>query len=126
MKNDTEERMLKEMMIDDLAEKHQLLAQTVGMDGMRNLVKNFGGGQIYIPKTDDLLREMKVRAIRKEFNGMNVKQIANKYNVSESFVYKVIRDKIAQGIKYDVPGQTDFFDLLDANNCTKNRTIKNT
>ncbi len=104
--------MLKEMTIDDLAEKHQLLAQSVGMDGMRNLVKNFGGGQIYIPKTADLLREMKVKAIRKEFDGLNLKQLAIKYDVSNSFVYGVIRDKIAQGIKYDVPGQTDFFNLL--------------
>ncbi|MCM1104916.1 MAG: hypothetical protein NC409_12520 [Clostridium sp.] len=112
MMNDAEERLLREMTIGDLAEKHQLLAQSVGMDGLRNLVKNFGGGQIYIPKNADLLREMKVRAIRKEFDGLNLKQLAIKYDVSNSFVYNVIRDKIAQGIKHDVPGQTDFYDLL--------------
>lgn len=114
MENDAKERMLKEMTLDDLAEKHQLLAQAVGMDGLRNLVKSFGGGQIYIPKTADLLREMKIRAIRKEFDGLNLKQLAIKYDVSNSFVYNVIRDKIARGIKYDVPGQTDFFDLLES------------
>ena len=110
--NDTEERMLKEMTPDDLAEKHQLLAQAVGMDGLRNLIRNFGGGQIYIPKTADLLREMKTKAILKEFDGFNRKQLAIKYDVSESFVYGVVRDKIAQGIKHDIPGQTNFFDML--------------
>lgn len=110
--NDTEERMLREMTIDDLAEKHQLLAQVVGIDGLRSLIRNFGGGQIYIPKTADLLKEMKVKAILKEFDGSNRKQLAIKYDVSESFVYSVVRELIAQDIKHNIPGQTDFFDML--------------
>lgn len=110
--NDTEERMLKELTPDDLAEDYQMLAQAIGMDGLLNLVKHYGGMQIYIPKKDNLLRDMKVKEIRQKFNGRNIKQLVNEFGVSESFVYKVIRDKIAQGIKHDIPGQTNLFDML--------------
>ncbi|MBD5468901.1 MAG: DNA-binding protein [Lachnospiraceae bacterium] len=111
--SEIEPRLFQDVTLDDLAEKDRMIAEAVGMDGLRNLVKNFAGSPIYIPKKYQLLHNLRVQKVREEFDGTNIRQLALKYNYSTSYIYKIVGDKIKQGIKHDIKGQTDFFDLIE-------------
>lgn len=50
--------------------------------------------------------------IADEYDGTNIKELAVKYDVCESTVYNVVRDKIVRsGVKSQITGQMSFADI---------------
>jgi Mor family transcriptional regulator len=89
-----EYRWLLEEPIDRLmAVLPDQVSELVELLGVRNVLKlmaYYQGQQIYIPKMDSALRELKHEQIRKEFNGYNQTSLARKYNVSVSYIYRLL------------------------------------
>ena len=92
----TDRDILKEITIDDLQEQHQDIASAIGLKTLIKLSEHFGGTQIYIPQISELTKELKYKKILEEFDGDNIQQLAIKYRVSESTVYRVVRDEISK------------------------------
>ena len=61
------------------------LAELLGTENMLTLVESYSGMIIYIPKLDSLLRNIRDRRIRQEYDGTNTRALALKYDVSESW-----------------------------------------
>lgn len=101
---------LKSISLDDLQEQYREYAEVIGVENLLNLSQFCGGTQIYIPKTDELLKELKYRCIRAEYNGENIRQLAIKYNVSESTIYRIVRDMIKVVRTEPIVGQLSLFD----------------
>lgn len=96
--------------LEDLQEQHQQYAQVIGVDNMIALAQEYGGTQIYIPKVDELIKNRKYRAISKGYEeGMTIKELAAKYQVSESTVYRLVREQIVRGVR-NIPGQMSIAD----------------
>ena len=99
------------MNIDMLTDTGQLtgeqreLAETIGLDAYRQLVKNYGGMHIYICKSETVLREIRNDEIYDNFNGTNYRELAKKYNLSE----KTVREIIAERKNIHIDGQIKFF-----------------
>ncbi len=108
------EELIKGLDLEDLQEQHREIAESVGMDGFLKLVKTFGGSAIYIPQMREVTKMRVYRKISEEFDGTNIKALANKYEVSESTVYNVVRDQIKSGEHKhpQVPGQMSLADLM--------------
>ncbi len=98
--------------IEDLQEQHRGYAKIVGIDKLIKLSEVYGGTQIYIPKKDELLKNKKYRAISEEFDGSNIKALAKKYQVSESTVYRIVREQLIKPEGRQVPGQHDLFEYI--------------
>lgn len=100
--------------LGDLQEQHRDIAESIGMDVFLDLVRNFGGSAIYIPQMREVTRMRVYRKISEEFDGTNIKALANKYGVSESTVYNVVREQIRSGAHKhpEIPGQMSLADLL--------------
>ncbi len=81
------------------------LADVVGMDTMLKIVDYYSGGNIYFPKIDNLLSGARDRHIKEDYNGANSKRLAAKYNVSESYIWRIVKNEA-------VPGQVTLFDVL--------------
>lgn len=96
--------------LDDLQEQHKEYALVIGIDNLIKLSENFGGTQIYIPKKEELIKLKKYKAISEEFNGYNIKELTKKYDVSESTVYRIIKEQIKKAPK-QLEGQMDFTDF---------------
>lgn len=96
--------------INDLNEQHQELAGIIGIDNLLELASHFGGTQIYIPQMDKLLKNVKYKAIIEEFDGFNIRQLSKKYNVSESTIYRLVRDKIVPVAVKQIEGQMNISD----------------
>lgn len=96
--------------IDELKEQHRQYAELIGVDKLILLSQQYGGTSIYIPKTDELLRNRRYAAILKEFDGSNIKLLARKYKVSERTVYRLVKDLLNSYKQKPFDGQVTIFD----------------
>lgn len=78
---------------EQLSGEQREFAEIVGIEIYNILTENFGGCQIYIPKRETILKNIRNKEIRKIFNGCNYREIARKYNLSEKTVHKIISGK---------------------------------
>ncbi|MBP3339801.1 MAG: DNA-binding protein [Lachnospiraceae bacterium] len=97
---------------DDLQEQYRELAEIIGIENLMSLAKYYGGTQIYIPQVEMLLKNVKYKAIIEEFDGFNIKKLAKKYGVSESTVYRLVRDKIVSSAVKQIEGQMEMKDFF--------------
>ncbi len=104
--------ILKSLTIEDLQEQHRGIAEAVGVAGLISLTDMFGGSSIYIPQKRELVKNRVYQNILQEYDGTNIKELTVKYDVCESTVYNIVRDKIVKGsVKRQIPGQMNFADI---------------
>lgn len=72
--------------------KNNDLAECIGFDSYKNLVRTYGGASIYIYKTESLARELRNRHIRKAFDG-DYKKFSRLYNLSTNQIREIIKGK---------------------------------
>ncbi len=77
---------------EDLDENDQDIADCIGLENFKNLVRTFGGSKINIKVPKNIALDYRNKQICSEFNGGNYKQLARKYNLSIVSVYRIIED----------------------------------
>lgn len=88
------------MNIDILTGTEQLigeqkeLAETIGIEAYKNLIRQFGGSPVYIPKAETVLKEVREKEIKEKFNGKNYKELSKKYGISEMTVRRIVSVKM--------------------------------
>lgn len=97
--------------MDSLDDDQKKIAELVGMDGFRSLVRTFGGTSIYIPKVESLEKEVRDQRIREEFDGSNYKELAAKYGLTETWIRSILFDRIREFRERPLEGQMTIFDL---------------
>lgn len=85
------DRILKNICVDELPEPYNDMARIIGTENLIKLIEEFGGTQIYLPHKDKLMKQYKYQAILKEFNGSNKRELSKKYDISESTIYRIIK-----------------------------------
>lgn len=81
--------------ISDLPPQFENIAKELGIERAKLLFKEFGGTSVYFPTEKMIYKESRDREILSKFNGFNIKELASKYNMSESYVRAIIRQKKA-------------------------------
>lgn len=112
---------MSDIKIEDLQDRHQKYAEVIGVENMIKLSQMFGGSSIYIPQPDELIKNKRYRAIVEDYEEGkgSIKQLAQMYQVSESTVYRLVRDLIVEQKekrereRYNIPGQMSMFDTED-------------
>ena len=84
-----------ELKISDLPPQFENIARELGIERAKLLFKEFGGTSVYFPTEKMIYKESRDREILSQFNGFNIKELASKYNMSESYVRAIIRQKKA-------------------------------
>lgn len=59
---------------------------------VRRLTKDFGGEQIYIPQERFAFREEFQEEVYADFDGVNLRELSQKYGISKNTVRKIIKD----------------------------------
>ena len=98
--------LLEEVGIESLDEEPKKIAELVGMEGFRNLVRTFGGSSIYIPKVESLEKAVRDQRIRDEFDGSNYRELAMKYGLDRDVDKEYCHGK-GQGAEGKAHGRTD-------------------
>lgn len=75
---------------EDLPKEQQEFADIIGFEPYIKLVKNYGGGSIYIPGVKTIENIYKKRQIKAEFNGFNYKELAQKYHLSTTWIREIL------------------------------------
>ncbi len=84
--------------LKDLQGDQRELAEIIGIEAYLELVKIYGGTNIYIAKMDKLQNIKRDAEIVKKFNGFNYKQLAFEYHLAERTVREIIaKENIKQG-----------------------------
>ncbi len=99
----TNNKHLGSELLRDFEDKAVQLAKELGITGEKAkelgnrmrlmLSKDWGGQMIYVPMSEGKIarREERNAAIRKEFTGDNVSDLAAKYDLSVHTIYKIIK-----------------------------------
>ncbi|UOW69728.1 Mor transcription activator family protein [Paraclostridium bifermentans] len=80
-----------DLKMSDLPPQFENIAERLGIDITKVLFEEFGGTSVYFPTEKMIYKEARDRAIIEEFNGFNVKELASKYRMSESYIRAIIR-----------------------------------
>lgn len=83
------------MTIDELPESYQPVAEIVGVEDALRLAQHLGGLSFYYPRLDSLLRDKRDAQIRAEFTGCNHRDLARKYNLTESWIRQIVQRRPA-------------------------------
>lgn len=75
-----------------LSADQRQVADAIGMEAFRALVRDFGGSNIYIPKADYCLRGARNAEIRAKFTGYNYRELAREYNLTENAIRQIVAD----------------------------------
>lgn len=79
-----------ELKISDLPPQFENIATEIGIERTKLLFKEFGGTSVYFPTEKMIYKEARDREIISNYNGFNHKELAVKYNMSESYIRAII------------------------------------
>ncbi|MCB2188173.1 MAG: hypothetical protein KQJ78_17275 [Deltaproteobacteria bacterium] len=74
----------------DLPEVYQEMAAVIGVEPTMQLARLFHGNSVYFPKLDRSLLSLRNQAIRREFNGANIKELARRWGLSARHVRAIV------------------------------------
>lgn len=82
--------LANEIKSEELPEPYRTISENIGVLNTFKLAQLYQGTGVYLPKIENSLRKIRDDKIRKEFNGGNYKELAHKYNLTESWVREII------------------------------------
>nr|DAE68383.1 MAG TPA: Mor transcription activator family [Caudoviricetes sp.] len=89
--------VLSQAKYEDMTEEQKMLIDTIGADCFMDLVRVYGGSYVYIPKNDNIVRFIRNRNIRNDFNGHNFKELAAKYGLTVARIRSIIKETKSTG-----------------------------
>lgn len=101
MNRDLEEMLISETALEDVPFHYRDVAELIGIPNMVKLAKYAMGKEIYFPKAETIIRKARNRHIREEYTGYNENQLAQRFDLTEQQIKKILR-----GIN---PQQLDLF-----------------
>lgn len=98
--------LVAETTMDDIAETYRPIVEIVGIEAFVELSGHAKGDEIYIPKVENIVAPARNRRIRKEYDGYNIKDLAEKYGLTTKQITNILKD-------VPHPGQMSIFDILE-------------
>jgi Mor family transcriptional regulator len=90
MTQDILDEIISQVKIEDIPENYQDMAEAVGVINFLQLLKIAGGTTIYLPLPINVIKEARDRAIVREYTGKNLKELAVKFNLSETWIRQIV------------------------------------
>ena len=76
--------------LSDLPPQFENIAMRLGIEKAKWLFEEFGGTSVYFPTEKMIYKDARDREIISQFNGFNHKELAVKYDMSESYIRAII------------------------------------
>ena len=92
MKDELLKELIDETRMEDIAERYQEIAKIV-VQKFVELSNYARGDEIYFPKVENVVSPARNRRIKKEFNGSNDKELADKYNLTVKQIWNILKDE---------------------------------
>ena len=105
--------LLEMVQMENLDEEQKVLAELIGLEAFKSLVRAFNGTSIYIPKIESLAKTVRDELIKEEFDGSNYKELALKYGLTETWIRNIVLDKAKEIKARPIDGQMNLTDFLE-------------
>lgn len=87
------DKLLELLTLDDLQGESKDLAEILGLDTFKALVRLYGGANIYIPKADSLILPLRNELIIREYDGGNTFELSRKWGLTERRIQEIVKAK---------------------------------
>lgn len=96
-----DEKLVRELVgetrLEDIAERYRDIVAIVGIEKFVELSNYARGDEIYFPKVENVVSPARNRRIKKEYNGCNEKELADKYNLTIKQIWNILKDEPPAG-----------------------------
>jgi len=96
--------LIENTTIEDIAENYRPVVEIIGIEKFIELSEYAKGDELYFPKTENIIAPARNRRIKKEWDGYNAKEMADKYNLTVKQIWNILKNE-------PVFGQLSIFDL---------------
>lgn len=96
--------LIDETTLEDIAESYRPVVEIIGIEKFIELSEYAKGDELYFPKLENVLAPARNRRIKKEWNGYNMKELADKYNLTTKQIGNILKDE-------PIIGQMSIFDI---------------
>lgn len=96
--------LISETTIEDIADSYRPVVEIIGVEKFMELCEYAMGNELYFPKAESVIAPARNRRIRKEWDGYNMKELAEKYNLTIKQIGNILKDE-------PVVGQISLFDI---------------
>lgn len=102
--------LIKELMEDtsmeDIPDRYKEVVSIIGIEKYIELSDYARGDELYFPKVESILAPARNRRIRKEYNGSNSRELAERYNLTLPQIINIIKG-------LPTTGQMNLFSYLE-------------
>lgn len=98
--------LIAETTIEDIAETYRPVAEIIGVEAFARLGEYARGDELYFPKVESIVTPARNRRIKQEYNGYNLKELAEKYNLTTKQISNILKDE-------PIVGQLTLFDMTE-------------
>ena len=85
--------LIEDTTIEDIAERYREIVELIGIRKFILLSNYARGDELYFPKVENVVSPARNRRIKKEFNGYNSKELADKYNLTIKQIQNIMKDE---------------------------------
>lgn len=85
--------LIEDTTIDDIGERYREVVEIIGIRKFILLSNYARGDELYFPKVENVVGPARNRRIKKEFNGYNGKELADKYNLTIKQIQNIMKDE---------------------------------
>lgn len=89
--------LIEDTTIKDINERYKEIVELVGIRKFILLSNYARGEELYFPKLETVVAPARNRRIKKEFNGYNGKELAEKYNLTIKQIQHIMKDEPPAG-----------------------------
>lgn len=97
--------LLNETTLNDISDSYRPIVEIIGIEKFVELSRYAKGDRLYFPKTESIIAPARNRRIKKEFDGYNMKELAETYNLTIQQIIRVLKD-------VPIPHQMNLSDFL--------------
>lgn len=105
MKKKILEELIADTRPEDISDRYRVVIDIIGIENFVKLGRYTQGDEIYFPKPESIVVPARNRRIRKEYDGSNAANLAQKYDLTIKQIWNILRD-----VPY--PGQISIDDYL--------------
>ncbi len=87
------DELIEDTTIDDIGERYREVVELIGIRNFILLSNYARGDELYFPKVENVVSPARNRRIKKEFNGYNSKELADKYNLTIKQIQNIMKDE---------------------------------
>jgi len=82
--------LLEQLQLEHLDGEQRRMAEAIGVEAYRQLIRMYAGTMLYVPTVDAITRKTRDSLICEEYNGHNQRVLAIKYGISEQWVRTIV------------------------------------